>query len=153
MAHRGLPHFYTAFVVIQQICQRIGPISRVVAVDKHTRLSICDGNRQATDPRGHHRGAASLRLHGNEPEGFVVTRHRNQVSSLIHRDQLLRRAGINKPDALADAQFTRKIVIIIRAGSASRRATADHHSQAPVRLAAEQLGGGADEHLRAFEFL
>ena len=92
----------------QQGLEVLGPDVRVVAVDEDS--GVADGCRQASDVRRHDRGAAGLRLDGDQPEGLAVRGHRDEVRGAVPPHQLRAGHGRGEAHLRADPQPGSKVL-------------------------------------------
>ena len=67
--------------------QRVGPLGGAVPVDQQPGPAVGHRDRQATDVRRDHRGAAGLGLQRDQAERLVVAGHRDDVGRPEHPDQ------------------------------------------------------------------
>ena len=143
-----------AGVVVQQALQRGAPAAGLVVGHEHA--GVPERGRQPPDGGGHHGGAARLRLDRDQPERLVVRRDGHQVGAAVPLDQLLPGDRRHEPDLRLDPQPRGEALQLARGVQAgAARATEHRHDQvgAQLRPAREQVGGGAQQHVRGLERL
>ena len=112
----------------QQRRNRIGPPSRVMAVDETAAESVGDRHGQAADRGRHHRRPAGLGLDGHQSEGFRVAGYRDEVGGAVHVDQLFARLRGQESHPIGDAQVVSQADQAVRLGQpAARYAAGDDH--------------------------
>ena len=122
-----------------------------------TRMpALADRGRQATDVGGDDRGAAGLRLDGDQPERLVVRGHGEHVGRAVPLGQGRPVDRRHEAHQVADAELLGELGQphrVAHAGAAGPAEDGDDEPRAQVGAAAHQLGGGLDEHVGRLERL
>ncbi len=133
---------------LQQRADRLRPVVDVVAVHQGAADPVAHRDRQPAHGGGRHRGAAGLRLDGDQPEGLRKARHRDQVGGPVHVDDLIARLRRQERHASGDTEFVGQPNQPVRRGQpAARRPTGHHHTHPG------QFGRGAQQHIGRLERL
>ena len=132
----------------QQRADRLRPVVDVVAVDQRAGDTVAHRDRQPADGGGHHRGAAGLRLDGDQAERLRIARHRDQVGGPVHVDELI--AGLRRQERhpVGDTQFVGQPNQPVGRGQPAARRSAGHQHPHP-----RQLGRRAQQHVGRLERL